>query len=206
MTRIKCILENIDNNDLVADIGCDQIELGILLAKKNIKSVASDISFKVIEKAMKKAERLGISNYIKFYITDGLDGIDENINTLVLAGMGAYTILGILKRAKKKYDKIITISNNKNDLLRKEMLDLGYKAYKETIIYEKNKYYNLIIFTPGFMEYSEYELLLGYNHTNIETLNKYKNYLIEKYRKIDKISNGKNKKINYILKTLENKS
>ncbi len=206
MTRIKCILENIDNNDLVADIGCDQIELGILLAKKNVKSIASDISFKVIEKAKLKAKKLGISNYIKFYITDGLDGIDEDINTLVLAGMGAYTILDILKRATKKYDKIITISNNKNDLLRKEMLELGYKVYRETIIYEKNKYYNLIVFTPGFMEYSEHELLLGLNHTNIELLNKYKKYFIKKYKKIDKISNGKNKKINYILKTLENKS
>ena len=51
MENIEIFKELINDNDIVADIGCDQALLGIKLAKRGIKSYGSDISNKVIEKA-----------------------------------------------------------------------------------------------------------------------------------------------------------
>lgn len=44
------------------------------------------------------------------------------------------------------FNKIITISNNNHDILRSEMIKLGYYIKEEEIIKDKSKYYNLIVF------------------------------------------------------------
>ena len=117
MNRIDTIVSLINDNDLVADIGCDQVEVGIKLAKRGIKSIASDISDNVIKKAKEKVKTLGLEDYIDLRTSNGLNKINDNeVNTLVIAGMGAYTIIDILN-TNKRFNKIITISNNHNDLI-----------------------------------------------------------------------------------------
>ena len=204
MNRIETIVSCISSNDKIADIGCDQIEVGVLLAKKGIKSIASDISINVVNEARKKLEKLDLEEYIDLRVGNGLESIkQDDANALVLAGMGAYTIIDILSNSNKIYNKIITISNNNNDLLRDKMNDLGYKVDYEIIIKERKKYYNLIVFIPGNYNYTEKELLLGLNHKNLETFNEWKEYLLQKYKKIQNESKDKNNKINTIIKYLE---
>lgn len=199
--RINTILKYIDESDKVLDIGCDQALLGIELAKKSIYSYAGDIKENIVLNAKEKTKIIKLDKYITFKTSDGLkEFINDDIDTLVIAGMGTYTILDILKNSKK-YKKIITISNNDHYLLRTEMIKYGYKIKFEEIIYEKNKYYNLIIFIPGKEKYTEKELYFGYNHQNIELLNKRNKYLLEKYNKLPK--KGKNKLKN-IIEMLEN--
>ena len=124
-------------------------------------------------------------------------------DTLVLSGMGTHTILDILSNTKLKFKKIITISNNYHDILRKEMNNLNYKVYKERIIKENNKYYNLIIFIPGNYEYNEKELLLGLNFDDKDMYIEYLNYLLNKYININKSSKGKNIKINKLIEIIQ---
>lgn len=205
MNRIEAIVSFISNTDKVVDVGCDQVEVGVMLAKKGIKSIGADISNNVINKARDKVNKLSLNEYIDLRVSDGLINVNENeADTLVLAGMGAHTILNILKNTSNRYKKIITISNNKNDILRKEMNNLNYKVNNELIIKEKNKYYNLILFTPGNYSYTDKELLLGINHLNKELFNEWKDCLIEKYNNIIKSSDKDIKKISLILKYLEN--
>ncbi len=206
MNRIDAIVSNISNDDLVADIGCDQVEVGIMLAKKGIKSIGSDISKNVIENAKNKIKILNLENYIDLRVGNGLDTIKENeSNTLVLAGMGAYTIIEILSNTKLRFNKIITISNNNNDELRIKMNSLNYRVLNETIIKEKNIYYNLIVFVQGKYDYNEFELLFGLNHTNEDMYNEYLEYLLKKAKNIKENSKEKNTKINKILKYLESR-
>ena len=200
MNRIESICSFINDNDLVVDVGCDQVKVGILLSKRNIKSIASDISEKVVKSAYEKINKLNLNNYIDLRVSNGLNNIkDGEANTLVLAGMGTHTILEILKDTTLRFNKIITISNNYHYILRSEMNKLNYKVNEELIIYEKNKYYNLIVFIPGNKEYNEKELLLGLNHKDIEMYSKYLTYLENKYLKIQKKSNNKNIRANKML-------
>lgn len=183
MTRLEVISSYINPNEKVLDVGADQAYLSKLLAKRKIHSIASDIHDYIIDKAIKSTKK-EYKSYITFMVSDGVPNINESEYTLVLAGMGSYTILDIINRSNKEFNKIITISNNNHDMLRKDMLKFGYKVNSEEIIKEKNKYYNLIVFTKGYKEYSKEELIVGVNHKNKELLKERNNYLIDKYNKI----------------------
>lgn len=204
MNRIEAIYSFIDLKDRVVDVGCDQAKLGILLAKRNQKSIASDISPKVIERASLDIRKLGLDNLIDLRVSNGLQNIKENeADTLVLSGMGTHTILEILNNTKLKFDKIITISNNYHDILRDKMNELNYKIDKELIIKENDKYYNLILFTEGTKEYSQKELLLGLNQADNKLYNEYLNHLLKKYKTIKESSKDKNIKIDEMITLIE---
>ena len=201
MNRIEAICSFINDNDLVVDVGCDQVEVGILLSKRNIKSIASDISEKVVASAKKKINKLNLNDYINLRVSDGLNNIKEGeANTLILAGMGSHTILDILKETNLRFNKIITISNNYHDILRDEMNKLKYIVSDELIVYENNKYYNLIVFKEKKRKYTKKELLLGLNQLDTEMYDKYLNYLKSKYLEIQRVSNNQNIKANKIIK------
>lgn len=183
MTRLEAINNRISENDIVLDIGCDTALLGGMLAKRGIHSYASDIKENIVKNAYEKACSEKTDKYITFIVSDGLDNVKlEEIDTLVFAGMGTYTILKILERANKMYKKIITISNNNHDILRINMNNLGYCIKEEEIIKENGKYYNLIEFKPGKTSYTKEEILLGKNHKNIKLLIEKNNYLLSKYK------------------------
>lgn len=206
MNRIESIYSLIDENDKVVDVGCDQAKLSIMLAKRNQKSIASDISEKVIDRASKTIKELSLDNLIDLRVSNGLDNIKESeADTLVLSGMGTHTILDILSDTNIKFKKIITISNNYHDILRVKMNDLGYKINKELIIKENNKYYNLIEFTIGNNNLSKEEELIGLNHIDKTMYNEYLNYLLDKYLNIQKQSKNQNKKINEIINIIKNR-
>ena len=193
MNRIEAIYSYIDSNDKVVDVGCDQAKLSIMLANNNQSSIACDISKKVISRA-----KNSINNpLIDLRVSNGLENIKENeADTLVLSGMGSYTILDILSNTTLRFKKIITISNNYHELLRKKMNDLNYKIKCEQIIKENNKYYNLILFEEGMANYSEDELLLGINHKDKKLYKEYLYFLLKKYELIKKKTN--NERINNI--------
>ena len=204
MNRIEAIYSFIDLKDRVVDVGCDQAKLGILLAKRNQKSIASDISPKVIERASLDIRKLGLDNLIDLRVSNGLQNIKEKeADTLVLSGMGTHTILEILNNTKLRFNKIITISNNYHDILRDKMNELNYKVDKELIIKENNKYYNLILFTKGIKKYTKKELLLGLNQVDSELYKEYLNHLLNKYKIIKKSSKDKNIKIDEMITLIE---
>ena len=200
MNRIETIYSLIDKNDKVVDVGCDQEKLGIMLAKTNIKSIASDISVNVINRAKEDINKLGLSEYIDLRVSNGLSNIKNGeADTLVLSGMGTHTILEILNNTNLRFKKIITISNNYHDILRTKMNDLNYKIDKEIIIKENNKYYNLIEFIEGNNNLTRKEILLGKNHEDTSLYNEYLDYLRNKYINIKKQSQDKNDKIDEML-------
>lgn len=203
MNRINTICSFITENDKVVDVGCDQVEVGLALSKRSIKSIACDISEKVIERANKKIELLKLKDYIDLRVSNGLQNIKENeADTLVLAGMGTHTIIDILSNTNLKFKKIITISNNYHDILRQKMNELNYKVKKELIIEENDIFYNLILFVPGNKKYTEKDILLGLNHIKNPEYYEYMEFLRHKYYKLNKLSNGKYNKIVEFLKDI----
>ncbi len=204
MTRLETIVKYIKNDEKVLDIGCDHAYLSVMLAKKGIRSIASDIKENIIIKASKNIDD-NLKKYITFRVGDGITLKDnEKDYTLVLSGMGSYNIINILKNTKRTFNKIITISNNNHYYLRSSMLKMGYIVDLEEIIKEKNKYYNLIIFKKGKKEYTKEEMILGINHQNIELYKERNKYLLDKYSKIiKKIPKEKKEEINNIIELLK---
>ena len=184
MTRLKKISSYIEDNEKVIDVGCDQALLSKLLAKRHIYSIASDVVDSIIERASENLT-LEEKKYIDFRVGSGVT-LNENETdyTLVTAGMGTYTILYIVKNSKVRFNKIITISNNHHETLRREMIKMGYFIKLEEIVKEKGKLYNMIIFDTIEREFTNVELIVGYNHQNIELLKERNNLLINKYKEI----------------------
>lgn len=204
--RIECISSYIEDGEKVIDVGCDQAHLSELLAKRGIYTIASDLRENIIARAEERIPKY-LKKYITFRVGNGITLTeDENDYTLVMAGMGTHLILDILKSTDKTFNKIITISNNNHDILRKKMNDLGYISDTEEIIKEKGKYYNLIVFKRGSRTYTGEELIIGINHQNIELLKEKNNMLINKYKKIIKNIKSKEykKEIEYFIFVLYN--
>ena len=200
MTRLEKISSYISDNEKVLDVGCDQALLSKILAKRKIYSIASDLRPNIIENAKKNLTPLE-KEYITFSVSNGVTTILNEEYTLVLSGMGAHTILDILKNSNYRFNKIITISNNNNDILRTEMSKLNYYVLEEEIIKEKGKFYNLIVFDNVKRDYSKEQLLVGINHKNKELLKEKNEYLIKKYTSILNIAN--NEKLIDIVNTLK---
>lgn len=200
MTRLEKISSYISDNEKVLDVGCDQALLSKILAKRKIYSIASDLRPNIIENAKKNLTQLE-KEYITFSVSDGVPTILNEEYTLVLSGMGAHTILDILKNSNYRFNKIITISNNNNDILRTEMSKLNYYVLEEEIIKEKGKFYNLIVFDNVKRDYSKEQILVGINHKNKELLKEKNEYLIKKYTSI--LNNANNEKLIDIVNTLK---
>jgi len=200
LTRLEKISSYISDNEKVLDVGCDQALLSKILAKRKIYSIASDLRPNIIENAKKNLTPLE-KEYITFSVSDGVPTILNEEYTLVLSGMGAHTILDILKNSNYRFNKIITISNNNNDILRTEMSKLNYYVLEEEIIKEKGKFYNLIVFDNVKRDYSKEQILVGINHKNKELLKEKNDYLIKKYTSI--LNNANNEKLIDIVNTLK---
>ncbi|MBQ2946832.1 MAG: SAM-dependent methyltransferase [Bacilli bacterium] len=189
--RLQGVATLVDINSRVIDVGCDHAYLDIYLTQNNDnKCIATDINQNALEIAKKNIKKYNLEDKIETKLTNGLTDIkvkdDDNI---VISGMGTYTILEILKTNNLSNTLIIS-SNNNVDILRKEVINLGYYIDSEIFIIDKNKPYIIIKFIKGIKKYSKLDILLGpILKNNIE----YKKYIIKKYENI--LNNISKKKI-----------
>lgn len=161
--RLASIASNIDKEDKVVDIGCDHGYLSIYLKTVNGNKVviATDINENALNMAKKNINKNSI--LIETRLGNGLDVIKHNeVDTIIISGMGGNTILNILKKNKLKYIKKIVIQSNTDiPLIRKYINKLGYTIKNEQLIIDKNIYYIIITFTKGRHKYTKKELYFG---------------------------------------------
>lgn len=167
MERIKKISSFVDDNSKVIDIGCDHGYLGIELIKqnRNICVISSDISSKAISSAKKNINREGLNSNIDLRVGNGLDVVDKDeINTVVIAGLGAHTQIEILINGIEKLeyvDSIILSPNSSEFYIRFNLEKLGFYIYDEDIVLENGKFYPILKLKMGSKKYTYDELLLG---------------------------------------------
>lgn len=167
MNRIKTIASFIDENDIIADVGCDHGYLiKTAIDEKNIKN-AYAIDNKIGPLNSAKAN-LATYNNVKFILSDGLLQVDDSdiatINTVIIAGMGGLLINKIINESINKIKhikKIILSPHNNLYEVRKNMNDLGFKIVDETIIFDSNNFYEIIEYNLGFEKLSDLELNFG---------------------------------------------
>ena len=132
--RLEKIASLVDKEDFVIDIGCDHALLDIYLSEKYNKAYyASDLRNSALEMAKDNIKKYN-SNKVILKCGNGLDSIDnDNINTIIISGMGYQTIIKILSNKKKlkNISKIIIQSNTNPEFIRKYMINNGYYIDKE---------------------------------------------------------------------------
>ena len=125
--------------DRVADIGCDHGYLSIHLLANGIASsvIASDINEGPLQSAVRNAEKYGVRDRIRFFLSDGVRNIPRNFDTLVCAGMGGDTMIHILESApwlKNAQYRLILQCQSKTPMLRRWLSEQGWRITEETVL------------------------------------------------------------------------
>ena len=107
-----------------------------------------------------------MNKYIETRLGNGLDTLnkEDEIDTIVISGMGAHTIIDILKNNLDKLmniDTIIIQSNTKLELLRREITKINYYIEDEELLEENKKIYTIIKFRKGTKKYTKKEFYFG---------------------------------------------
>lgn len=165
--RLAKVASYVEENSRIIDIGCDHGLLSIYLAKKypKIKIIASDINRNALDNAINNIKINHLEDRIETRLGSGLDVVKaKEIDTVVISGMGANTIVGILKYSldKLKYvNNIIIQSNTDLYFLRKNITKIGYYISDEALVRDGGIIYTIIKFSKGNKKYNYEELYLG---------------------------------------------
>lgn len=167
--RLEVVANFIDDKDKsMIDVGCDHGLLSIYLAKKyeKLEIIASDVNENALNNARENIKKEKLESRIETRLGSGVSIINasDNIDTIVISGMGANTIVGILKYSTEKLinvNKIIIQSNTDLYFLRYNMMKIGYYIEDEILVKDKGIIYAVIEFIKGYKRYSYKELYLG---------------------------------------------
>ena len=154
--RLRACCNFISPGDRVADIGCDHGYLSIYLLTQGIASsvIASDINGGPLQSAKVNAQKFGVREKIAFFLSDGVQNIPRDFDTLVCAGMGADTMISILEAApwlRSNRYRLILQCQSKRPMLRRYLSDNGWHIARETLVKEGKFFYPImeITYDPG---------------------------------------------------------
>lgn len=97
-SRLLACAQLIRPGERVADVGTDHGYLTIYLRLHSLASqvYAADIAPQPLRRAKENCQRFGVNDGVSFHLCDGVRGLPRDFDTLVIAGLGADTMTGIL--------------------------------------------------------------------------------------------------------------
>ena len=140
----------------VADIGCDHGYLSIHLLTNGIATscIASDVNEGPLASAMRNAKRFGVAHKIEFYLSDGVQNIPRDFDTMVCAGMGADTMIHILESVPWLRDetyRLVLQCQSKTPMLRRYLSENGWRITREAVLRDGRFLYTImeVCFEPA---------------------------------------------------------
>ena len=136
-SRLLACCNFISPGDRVADVGTDHGYLGIWLLTQGLADsvIASDIGEGPLSAAKANAQRFGCQDKMEFCLSDGVQDIPRDFDTLVIAGMGSQTMVHILSAAPwLPGRKLVLQPQNKPWLLRAWLSENGWHIRRETLV------------------------------------------------------------------------
>ena len=94
----------------------------------------------------------------------GLKPYTDEIDTIIISGMGGRNIIGICKEdlsVLKKVKTLILSPNNYQEDVKRFICQNGFYIEKEEFVKDKNFIYQIIIFQKGKRKYSKKEYFMG---------------------------------------------
>ena len=164
--RLKKIGDLVEANSVCLDVGCDHALLDIYLVKrnKNIKAIASDIAEGPLEQAKRNIRRERLDGEIEVRLGSGFNTYSDDIDTIIISGMGGRNIIGICKENPKVLKKVKTIilsPNNYQEDVKRYLCKNGFYISNEEFVRDKKFIYQIIIFSKGKKKYTKKEYFFG---------------------------------------------
>ena len=152
--RLAAIAYMIDKNKVVFDVGSDHGLLPCFLVESGIakKAYAGDIAEGPLNNAKENIEKRGLKDKVIPVLSDGLAKANDDVDVVVISGMGYHTIKHILDSCDvSKYQYFLVQSNSDVDLVRQYISEHMYTIEDERIIYD-GFYYQIIKFSADMHE------------------------------------------------------
>jgi len=152
-SRLQTIADFIEEGASVADIGTDHGYLPVYLAQsgKARRIIASDMSAGSLGAARRSAEKYSVSDKIEFVVAPGLSGIggigEVEIDTIVIAGVGGETMIGILEGAPWAIagKKLILQPQTKKDELLGYLKEAGIEVLETALTRDRGREYTVLL-------------------------------------------------------------
>jgi len=147
--RLAAVASLIPPGSRLVDVGTDHARLPVFLLAEGICPfvIATDISPGPLEAARRGARRAGITSGLDLRLGDGLEAVfSDEVDTVVIAGMGGETIAGILRRApwlKSEPYRIILQPQSKIPELIDSLSEEGYCILGQHTVEDAGRTYTI---------------------------------------------------------------
>lgn len=195
--RLQLLADLVPQGARLADIGTDHGYLPVYLLQRShiIGAIAADVGREPLQHAVRTAEEYGVSG-IDFRLCDGLRGIaHDEVDTIVIAGMGGETIIHILSAAEWTREEgryvLLLQPMTKTGELRRWLTDNGYRFTEERLVWDKDFLYPVMVVTGG-QQPPVSELQLEYG-VCLQEDPLYRDFLDQQIARLHRAAEGKRK-------------
>lgn len=150
---------------LGADIGTDHGLLPCHLLRTGVcdRMILADVSPKALEHARDQVARQRLGDRATLVCANGLDALTEPAGCVSITGMGGETMADILRAGQDKLQGAVLVLSAHTDLhlVRRAVMNIGYHFTQERLCRAAGRFYLVWRAEPGYVVYTEDELLLG---------------------------------------------
>ncbi|MEG0823457.1 MAG: class I SAM-dependent methyltransferase [Erysipelotrichaceae bacterium] len=152
--RLEAIYTCIPANAVIADIGSDHayIPCSYILNNKGTKAYACELRDGPLDNAKQTILTNNLVDSVIPIKSDGLENLPQDVDTIIIAGMGYDTIKHILEAYPNKLTNLknIIVQSNKNvDLIRTWISDHHYTITNEEIVND-SFFYEIVSFNLDY--------------------------------------------------------
>ena len=148
--RLAAAADFVKEGTVAADVGTDHGYLICHLVNEGIctRGFATDINIKPLESARALIKEMELEDEIETVLTDGLEGLPgEEIDEVLICGMGGETIIGILENAdwvKSEKVHLVLQPMSRADSLRRWLCENGWSIDAEKAVEVEKHLYTVI--------------------------------------------------------------
>lgn len=189
--RLKKIAELVDFGATVIDVGTDHGYVPNFLCEKKISRdiIATDISKNSLEKSIELTRERNNEKYIRNILANGI--VKENRDNIIIAGLGGIQIAEIILNSieiARSAKKLILQPMQKTNILRRELNNMGFEIIDEEIIFEDDRYFEIILARYSGQIKKLEEVDFYFSKSLIKKRDKvYLDFLRERQRELEKI-------------------
>lgn len=164
--RLQAVADMVNDGACVVDVGTDHGYIPAYLVKNEIAKsvVACDINEKPLASCRRYISSLGIDDRVKCVLSDGLNNINCEYDTVIIAGMGGELIAQILENAENiRHCRLILNPMTHPELARKWLYTNGFCIEKDIVVADSKHHYSVFCarYIGGVQNKGEVDFFLG---------------------------------------------
>jgi len=152
--RLLAVCEFIPPTDMLLDIGSDHAQLPIYLVNSGRvkKALAVEKNRGPYLRSRRAVIDAGLESKIEVRQGNGLEAVDDDVNVIVIAGMGGDTIARICRdfpHLLQNAERVVLQPIGKERTVRETMLDIQMHLLDERLVRDQGRLYQVIAAAPG---------------------------------------------------------